>query len=73
MSNRENSARITQQYTAGDHVLIVLDSEERKSQPKMGIPTRGPYEVHNNGIVTINRGTFDETINIRRIKPYHTG
>jgi hypothetical protein len=75
-NNRENSARITQQYTAGNQVLIVLDAEEHKSQPKMGKPTRGPYtitQVHDNGTVTINCGTFSETINIRRIKPYHTG
>jgi hypothetical protein len=42
----------------------------------MDKPTRGPFtitKVHDNGTVTIDRGNFHETINIRRIKPYHTG
>jgi hypothetical protein len=40
-NKRENSARIMQQNAAGDKILIVLDPEERRSQPKMGKPTRG--------------------------------
>jgi hypothetical protein len=75
-NKRENSVRITQQYAAGDKIIIVLDLEEQRSQPKMGKPTRAPYKVtkvHNNGTVTINHGNFDEDINIRRIKLSHSG
>jgi hypothetical protein len=75
-NSRENKMRIAKDYKVGDQVLIVLDADERRSQPKMDRPTRGPFEViqvHNNGTVTIDRGNFSETINIRRIKPYHIG
>jgi hypothetical protein len=71
---RENTTRIAKHYTVGDKILLVLDADERRSQPKMNKPTRGPYTftaVHNNGTVTINSGNFTVTINIRRIKPYY--
>jgi hypothetical protein len=71
----ENKSRLPKQYSPGDHVLIILDADERRSQPKMNAPTKGPFtitRVHTNGAVDINRGGFVETINIRRIKPYFT-
>jgi hypothetical protein len=74
-NTKENKTRINKTYNVGDKILLVLDADERRSQPKMDKPTRGPFkitQVHNNGTVTINRGTFTETINIRRIKPFHT-
>jgi hypothetical protein len=74
-NSKENSSRITKEYNIGDKILLVLDADERRSQPKMDKPTRGPFiitDVHNNGTVTINRGKFTETINIRRIKPFYT-
>jgi hypothetical protein len=40
----------------------------------MSQPTKGPYiitKVNNNGTVEINRGSFHETINIRRLKPFN--
>jgi hypothetical protein len=73
---RENQARVAKTYQVGDQILIVLDADECRGQPKMNKPTRGPYtitKVHDNGTVTINRGNFEETINIRHIKPYITG
>ncbi|MFN9980872.1 MAG: hypothetical protein ACK53Y_13185, partial [bacterium] len=36
---KENKSRITKQYLPGDQVLIVLDPDERRSQPKMSKPT----------------------------------
>ncbi len=73
-NSRENKARIAKTYMVGDQVLIMLDADERRGQPKMDRLTRGPFtvtQVHDNGTVTIDRGNFTETINIRRIKPYH--
>jgi hypothetical protein len=70
---KENKSRVTKHYLPGDQVLIVLDPDERRSQPKMSKPTKGPYaitRVHPNGTVDINRGNFTETINIRRLKPF---
>jgi ribosomal protein L21E len=72
---KENKSRLTQQYTPGDKVLIVLDPDERRGQPKMSQPTKGPFTittVHNNGTVSINCGSFIETINIRRLKPFRS-
>jgi hypothetical protein len=74
-NNKENRSRITKNYLPRDQVLIVLDADERRSQPKLNQPTKGPYtitRVHTNGTVEIDRGHFLETINIRRLKPFYT-
>ena len=47
--------------------------DEREKSAKLMKPTEGPYpivEVHINGTVTIQRGSYQERIHIRRIKPY---
>jgi hypothetical protein len=74
-TEKENKSRINKQYMPNDKVLIVLDTDERHGQPKLSQPTKGPFTitaVHNNGTVNINRGRFIETINIRRLKPFHS-
>ena len=41
---------------------------------KLSCPTEKSYvitQVYDNGTVKIKRGSYFETINIRRIKPYH--
>jgi hypothetical protein len=73
-NERENRSRIHKDYVPGDKVLIVLDPDERRSQPKLNQPTKGPFTikaVHTNGTVDIHRGQFTETINIRRLKPFY--
>ncbi len=73
-NERENKSRIQKDYIPGDKVLIVLDQDERRSQPKMTQPTKGPFTVaavHNNGTVDIHRRQFIETIDVRRLKPFH--
>jgi hypothetical protein len=70
---KEEKSRITKQYLPGDQVLIILDSDECRSQPKMNKPTKGPYiitRVHTNGTVEIDCGIFTETIDMRRLKPF---
>jgi hypothetical protein len=72
-NTKENQSRFNKQYAPGDQVLIVLDANEHRSQPKMSAPTKGPFtitQVNPNGTVKINRGNVAETINIRRLKPY---
>jgi hypothetical protein len=67
---RENASRIPHLYVTGDLVLIQLN---RRNLPKLARPTEGPYRivrVHSNGTVVIQRGSYCETINIRRLKPY---
>jgi hypothetical protein len=74
-NNEENRSRIDKNYLPGDQVLIVLDADERRGQPKLNQPTKGPYtitRVHTNGTVELDRGHFTETINIRRLKPFYT-
>ena len=71
-NTRENLNRIDHNYNVGDKVLIILKGEEIRS--KIQIRTEGPYEiiqVYNNGTVKINKGSYNEIINIRRIKPYY--
>ena len=71
---RENANRIAREYNKNDKVLIVLSSFERGSQCKIGDPiVKGPYRivrVNNNGTIRINRGSFEETISMRRVKPF---
>jgi hypothetical protein len=65
-----NKSRIPHEYAPNDLILINL---ERKSKSKLATPTEGPYkilQVFNNGTVRIQRKSYEETINIRRIKPY---
>ena len=71
-NTRENASRIDHNYNVGNKVLIILKGEEILS--KIQIRTKGPYEVikvYNNGTVKINKGSYNEIVNIRRIKPYH--
>jgi hypothetical protein len=74
-NKKENQSRLTQQYAPGDQILITLNADERHSQPKMNALTKGPFtitQVHQIGTVTISCGNVTETINICRIKPFHT-
>jgi transposase InsO family protein len=75
-NNKENKSRYNFAYKPGDKILITLDADERRDRPKLDRPTKGPFtitQVHDNGTITINRGRYTETINIRRVKPYFTG
>jgi hypothetical protein len=72
-NTKENRSRLNKQYAPGDQVLIILDADERSSQPKMSVPTKGPFtitQVNPNGTIKINQGNVAETINIHRLKPY---
>ena len=73
INTRENNARFNHTYRVGDKVLILLDQKEING--KMNQPTEGPYEIIkvnlSNGTVKIARGNYNETIHIRRLKPYH--
>jgi hypothetical protein len=42
-NTKENKPRLNKQYALGNQVLIVLDADERRSQPKMSAPTKGPF------------------------------
>jgi hypothetical protein len=75
LNKKENQSRNNKHYSPGDQILIIFDADERRSQPKMNKPTKGPYtitKVNTNGTVEIQHGATTETINIRRIKPYYT-
>jgi hypothetical protein len=73
-NTKENKSRLPQEYSPGDQILILLDADQRRNQPKLSVPTKGPFtitQVHGNGTVTINHGNITEMINIHRIKPFY--
>lgn len=68
----ENKSCIQHVYHEGNKILLLIDSKDHKS--KLDSPTEGPYEVlraYDNGTIHINQGSYEETINIRRVKPFH--
>ena len=70
-NNRENKNRLEHSYQVNDRVLIILDKNEQG--PKLSSPTEGPYKIldtYSNGTVKIQRGTYQEIISVRRLKPY---
>ena len=70
-NEKENKTRKTFQYKKGDKCWIIKNKFERKR--KLDKPTEGPYfikKVFNNGTLKIDRNGYDETINIRRLKPF---
>ena len=71
---KENRHRREHQYKTGDLVLIIMKSYERNKKPKISQFAEGPYKVlkvHKNGTLRIKRGEFEETIHIRRLRPYY--
>ena len=69
-NERENRSRIDHDYNVGDKVLLTKPGILRK----MTTPREGPYtirHVNTNGTVQIQRRAVTETVNIRRLTPYH--
>jgi hypothetical protein len=67
---KENHFRIAHSYVAGDLVLIQLN---KHALNKLACLTESPYKiikVHMNGTDIIQRGSYAETINIRRLLPF---
>ena len=72
-NNRENSRRRQHQYRVGDRVLVTKFGYDGEVVPKLARPTRGPYRVlrvFTNGTARLQRRGYEETINIRRLRPY---
>jgi hypothetical protein len=73
-NKKENKNRVPHEYKIGDLVLIVQKPYERKRKAKISSPTEGPFPIiqtYTNGNVRIQRGNYEEDINIRRLRPYH--
>ena len=71
-NERENRSRVKYEYSEGDKILILVKNDGVAS--KLASPTEGPYEilkVYGNGTIKIKRGSYEEVINIRRVKPFH--
>ena len=71
---KENRNRREHKYKKGDLVLIIMQPYERGKKPKISRFTEGPYKVlkvNNNGTLRIQRGSFEETLHIRRLRPYY--
>jgi hypothetical protein len=68
---RANRSRVPHQYRVGDAVLYHMPGKI----PKMQQPQTGPHtvtQVYSNGTIRIQRGSVEETINIRNVTPYFT-
>ena len=69
-NKKENKKRIRHEYKVGDMVLY----EPPKLKGKLQAPRQGPFQVtkvHDNGTVTIRKGTaIEERLNIRLLYPY---
>ena len=67
---RENSKRVSHDYSIGDKVLVIKDGHYRK----LDKPYNGPFpitDVYVNRTVRIQRSTsVSERVNIQRITPY---
>ena len=71
-NNWENNKRRDYVYEVGTKCWIVKNKFERDH--KLDKPAEGPFEilkVYQNGTVRLNRNRYEETINIRRLKPFH--
>ena len=70
-NKRENKNRVEHSYSVDDQVLIILDKKEQG--PKLSSPTEGPYKIlklYTNCTVKIQRGSYQEILSVRRLKPY---
>jgi len=70
-NDRENKSRIAHTYKVGDLVLLLRGRSDVNR--KLDQPTEGPYgvvRVNKNGTIRIRRGGYQETLSIRRIRPY---
>jgi hypothetical protein len=71
-NKRENAKRINYNYRPGQKVLLTTDWTKASKYGEN--PYDGPYDivkVNDNGTVRLKMGSVTDTINIRRIKPYH--
>ena len=71
---RENRNRKPHEYKEGDLVLIQMLLYEKDNRPNCSKHAEGPYKVikvFGNGTLTIQRGSYDETISIRRLISYY--
>ena len=66
---KENDKRVEYKYSVGEMVYLLKD---HKNLAKMKRPTLGPFKIvhiRNNGTVILDRGSYCETVNIRRLRP----
>ena len=67
---RENKNRVDFDYRTGQKVLLLKEGILRKAENRH----EGPYvitEVHTNGTIRIQRESWSERLNIRRVTPYY--
>jgi NADH:ubiquinone oxidoreductase subunit len=67
----ENKIRIPCTYQIHEHVLREGKPKSSKYGPAVW---EGPFEIvkiNGNGSICIRKGILTETVNLRRIKPYH--
>ncbi|KAG6611400.1 Pol Polyprotein [Phytophthora cinnamomi] len=68
-NDRENDKRLAHFYKPGDQVMIRVPKQFRSKTKRV---TDGPYpirHVHENGTVTVDKGSTQQQVSIRRIFP----
>jgi hypothetical protein len=68
-NKRENKSRHAHAHSLGDKILV-----KARKNSKHKLECDGPYEitqVNDNGTVRFQKGTVNDAMNIRRIKPFH--
>ncbi len=75
-NKKENKKRLEHEYKVRDKVLLVFKNYELHNNLKISPSTyaRGPFtiiKVIANGTVKIQCGTFEDTVSIHRITPFH--
>ena len=70
-NERENANRLAHTYVVRQQVWVRIAPSDRKW--KLNAPFEGPFPIRKvfaNGTLRIQRGAYEETIHIRRVKPY---
>jgi hypothetical protein len=70
---KENAKRLDHEFKEGDQVMLKNDEQRRGKFDRRKF---GPFtiqEVRSNGTVILNKGTYYETVNTRRIVPFDNG
>ena len=69
-NERENKNRLDHQYKVGDLVSKFRPGKLRKLRRRKDGPFR-VESVPDNGTIRIRKGAVLETVNVRRVEPYH--
>jgi ABC-type oligopeptide transport system substrate-binding subunit len=68
-NDRENERRLQHFYNVGDHVMIRVPKQFRKKTRPVATGPFAISQVHDNGTITVDKGSSSERLSIRRVFP----